>query len=363
MATKWVVTAPSDHIEIDDAQQGQTTFTVTNPSERVDRVVFDVVAGEGADPSWFTVDEPQRRVPPSGSVSYLMKTAIPPTAKAGSYSVQGRAYSADSAPEEDSVLSGRIAVEVKAKAQPVKKKRPWWILVVAGLVVVVLAVVVVVVVLSGRTPAPVAAPKVTVPDLNHQSESQARTNLAAFGLAVGKVRHVQNAAAGNVVYQSVPGGATAAKGTPVDLVVTVGLAAPAIAAPAPGSAVPAKAVSPQITPVPSNGPQPSASPDGAPAAGVLRWTDADPFVGRWQVSIQRQVCVIGPIFGQVCYFISPTLTQVDTPSYTPILAPAGQVGAGPYVVITQPVYQWQVAAIDDFGNLGPQSPPSSFAVA
>src|SRR3954467_2047575 len=132
MSTNWVVTTPSDHIELDEAQQGQTTFTVTNPTKRVDRVMVDIVAGDGADESWFSVDEPQRRVPASGSVSYLMKTTVPPTAKPGTYNVQARVYSADSAPEEDSVLSNRVVLEIKAKPAPVvvKKKIPWWVFVV-----------------------------------------------------------------------------------------------------------------------------------------------------------------------------------------------------------------------------------------
>src|SRR5262245_6105291 len=111
MATKWVITTASDRIALDGTGSGETTFTVSNPSARIDRAVFDVVPGDGADAAWFTVDEPQRRVPGNGSVSYLMKVAVPAGATAGAYTVQGRVYSADSAPEEDSVLSGRLAVE------------------------------------------------------------------------------------------------------------------------------------------------------------------------------------------------------------------------------------------------------------
>jgi hypothetical protein len=210
MATKWVVTTPSDRLELDESQQGQLTFTVTNPTTRIDRVAFDILPQEGADASWFTVDEPQRRVPAGGSVSYVMKAAIPQTAKPGTYSVQGRAYSADSAPEEDSVLSSRVAVEVKPKAGPApKKKFPWWIVVVAALVVIVLVVVLVLVFTGGKKPAPAPSasavatgPQVTMPDLANQSGQQATTNIEAFGLSVGTVRYVQDARPGRVVYQS-----------------------------------------------------------------------------------------------------------------------------------------------------------------
>lgn len=371
MATKWVVTTPSDRIDLDETQQGQTTFTVTNPASKVDRVVFDIVPGDGADASWFTVDEPQRRVPASGSVSYLMKTSIPPTAKAGSYSVQGRAYSADSAPEEDSVLSSRLAVDIKAKAAPENKKFPWWIVVVAALVVIVLVVVGILIFGGSDTE------QVTAPDLTRQSEAQAKTNLGVFGLTVGKIRHKQDATPDNVLYQSVPGGTKVDKGSPVDLVITVALAVPTVTAPAAGTGVPAKSVAPQITPVPGAAPSPSGSakPTATPTStvtttpgqDVLRWTDSDKFVSRWQVVIQQQSCpqLINVPFSlprQPCYFLTSQVVQVDRPSYTPILVLGGRSTLQFLVTDLAPAFQWSVAPIDDFGNLGPASPFIPFVV-
>ncbi|HKD97888.1 MAG TPA: PASTA domain-containing protein [Micromonosporaceae bacterium] len=370
MPTKWVVTVPTDRIELDDAQQGQTTFTVTNPSSRVDRVYFDVVTSDGADESWFTVDEPQRRVPASGSVSYLVKTAIPATAKPGTYSVQGRAYSADSAPEEDSVLSGRLAVEVKPKAAPAaKKKFPWWIVVVAALVVIVLVVVGVLVFGGNSTPEPVAAQEVLVPDLAHQSESQAKTNLAIFGLSVGNVQHKLDATPDQVLYQSVAGGGKALKGSAIDLVITTNLAAPEITAPANNAVITKTTLAAQVTPVPKTPPlsttvaspspsstvTPTATPTATPQApGVIQWTDSDPFVTRWQVLVMDPGCTVGK-----CFAGYNAIARVDQPSYTPILwlpeVPGGQVvGLGKYTI--------QVAAVDDFGNVGPYSAPINFSV-
>ena len=76
MSTQWVVTNAADRIVLDDQKHAETTFTVSNPSSRADRVVFDVVAGDGAEPAWFAVDDPQRLVPASGSVAYLVKVAV-----------------------------------------------------------------------------------------------------------------------------------------------------------------------------------------------------------------------------------------------------------------------------------------------
>jgi hypothetical protein len=139
MSTPWVVTAGADSVPLDASRGGEVTFTVTNPGPVPDRAVFDLVPGDGAERSWFTVAEPQRPLTPGASVPYLVKVTVPGTAPAGSYTVQARVYSADTAPEESSSLSNRVALTVAAID---RKPRPWWLLVVAGLVVVVLGVVV-----------------------------------------------------------------------------------------------------------------------------------------------------------------------------------------------------------------------------
>src|SRR6266508_4625974 len=123
MATEWVISSIAERVRLTGENRGETSFTVTNPGSAPDRVVFELVAGDGADVSWFSVEEPQRLVEPGASVSYLVKILVPAGAPAGAYSLQGRAYSADTAPEEGSRLSGRLAFEVAASVKP---KKPWW---------------------------------------------------------------------------------------------------------------------------------------------------------------------------------------------------------------------------------------------
>src|SRR6266545_175736 len=140
MTTEWVITAAAERVDLRDGK-GETTFTVTNPGPAQDRVVFEVVPGDGADGSWFPPpeEEQQRLVAGNGSEQFKVAIAVPAGAPAGSYWFQCRAYSADTAPEEGSRLSPRVAFEVKAS---VKAKKPWWpYAVAAGLVLVVLVVV------------------------------------------------------------------------------------------------------------------------------------------------------------------------------------------------------------------------------
>jgi len=383
MPTKWVVTTPGDHVELDQARQGQVTFTVTNPTDRADRVVFDVVPQEGADPSWFSVDEPQRRVPAAGSVSYVVKTAIPRQAKPGSYSLQGRAYSADSAPEEDSVLSSRLAVEVRPEAAPPpRKKFPWWIVTVAALVVIVLVVVLVLVSRGSGKPTtaasatPPPATLVTMPDLTNQTGQQANTNVVAFGLTVGTVRYVVANPPNHVVYQSIAGGAKVPKGTKVDLIVSATLAKPVVTAPTNNGVIKLSAVTLQTVPIPTT----PVLPTGTPAPGqakllppgvvlvplqssVITWTDSDPFVKRWLVNIQQQLCVTATLVSGCGTGIVTSQTVVDRPSYTPILPNLGQLVVQTGLIRPNNVYVVTIQPIDDFGHLATGSDPVTFTVA
>lgn len=163
MTTEWVITAAAERVELDAHNRGETTFTVTNPASAPDRVVFEAVAGGGADGTWFTVEEPQRLVTGGGSVSYLVRIAVPAGAAPGSYSLQGRAYSADTAPEESSRLSGRVALEARPTVRPA---RPWWpYAVAAGLAVVVLGTVGWLLLRPGDAPPPAPPPPPAAPCL------------------------------------------------------------------------------------------------------------------------------------------------------------------------------------------------------
>jgi hypothetical protein len=160
MATEWVVTAAAERFTLDAQNRGETTFTVTNPGPAPDRVVFEPVPGDGALRSWFAVEEPQRPVGSNTSATFLMRAVVPPGTAPGTYWVQGRAYSANTPPEESSKLSGRVALEVRPSAKPA---RPWWpYAVAAALVLIVLVVVGWLITRSNGTPAARPSPSPSV---------------------------------------------------------------------------------------------------------------------------------------------------------------------------------------------------------
>lgn len=160
MTTEWAVVAAAEQFTLDPRNNGELTFTVSNPGNAPDTVVFDIAPGDGSQRAWFTVAEPQRVVPGQGSVSFLVKLAVPAGTPPRRYDMTGFAYSANTAPEESSRSSGRVTYEVRAIAPP--RRTPWlWIAAAAALVLVVVAVGVVLLTRDGE-PAPGEPRVVTV---------------------------------------------------------------------------------------------------------------------------------------------------------------------------------------------------------
>ena len=153
-APPWTASASAERIELGPTGQADTTFTVTNNGPTDQRLVLGIVLSENAGQVTASVAEPQRLVPHGGSVSFLVNVTVPAGTPAGTCWLAARVYSADAAPEESSVLSDRVAFEIKPSVAPVPWWRKWWwVFVVAALALITL-VVVLILVLGGDDPPP-----------------------------------------------------------------------------------------------------------------------------------------------------------------------------------------------------------------
>ena len=137
----WVIDAPAQEAQLDERGTGETTFTVTNFGPAQNRVVFEIVPGDGAAEDWFAVPEQQRLVSAAGSVSYRVLIRVPPGTAPGSYDFSGRAYSADGPPEETSTTSNRVKLTVKGTAKPARKLNPLLLVALGVVVLLVLGVI------------------------------------------------------------------------------------------------------------------------------------------------------------------------------------------------------------------------------
>ncbi|MGH3491041.1 MAG: PASTA domain-containing protein [Actinopolymorphaceae bacterium] len=335
--TTWVVTEAAPQAELGPTGSAEVSFTVTNRGPVADEAVFEAVPGEGAAKTWFTVARPQQPVGPGQSLTFLVTATVPAGSAAGSYWLQGRVYSADTAPEESSALSNRVAFEVRATPP---KPKPWWLLAVAGLVVVVLAV-------GAFLLLRPTDDSVTVPDLTtgKKTLAQAKKDLKALGLATGGVRYRQQPSeAGRVVRQSVIPNTSVAAGTKVDLIVGVALAAPTLEVPAAGATI--------------------ALGDAIPP---LSWRKVE-HAASYQVDVRKETCsnlFVVKSMKTTCSFTAMEPGTTDEISFTSPVSFDGNDGTIDDKVIFRLFYetgrvQWRVTAYDVFGNPGPPSEFSTF---
>jgi hypothetical protein len=145
----WQIGESGPALALDPQGRGEVAFTVTNASAAADRAVLKVNPLDGAAVGWFTVTEPVRSVAAGGSVVFPVGVAVPSSVAAGTFALQGVAYSADTDPSETSVTSKRVSLAVGDTAAPPRTGLPWWVFAVGGAAVLLVGVVFAVLLLGG----------------------------------------------------------------------------------------------------------------------------------------------------------------------------------------------------------------------
>ena len=95
----------------------------------------------------------------------------------------------------------------------------------------------------------------------------------------------------------------------------------------------------------------------------MTWTQPEPFVAAWRVTIQQNICAIVSNTGSLNSgsYLNPDLSVVvTTRSFTTTRYYTPSPGVAPSSCGDEYV---RVAAIDDFGNLGPFSAARQYGLA
>jgi hypothetical protein len=168
VGTWFDITAAQTTIALDAGRRADAVFTVSNATDAPIRGLALARPAPGADPTWFTVDRPEREWAVGGSDQVAVSVQVPPDAPGGVRSFQLRVVMTGGVPEEDFDDGPTVAFEVPPPPPPPVERRPfpWWI--VAVVAVVVLALVAGGVFLATRpsptpTPVPTAEPTPTPP--------------------------------------------------------------------------------------------------------------------------------------------------------------------------------------------------------
>jgi len=222
--TTWQISPGAQRLELKDGR-GEVVFTVSNPGPVDRRATVEIVGSDQAQGSWFTVPEPQQVIPLSGSKQFTVIVEPDEKAPAGAHWLAGRVYSADAAPEEDSVISDRVTFEIKPPAERPKSKSWLWALIAGTVSLVVVVGVVLFLVLRNEGPE-----VVPIPDVRTKVRAEAERLITARGLVP---QHREEASAtvekDHIISQSPEGGA-APKGSTVTITVSTG---PVIVTPPP----------------------------------------------------------------------------------------------------------------------------------
>ncbi|GCF09779.1 hypothetical protein [Dictyobacter arantiisoli] len=137
MSSLFAITTATNTVLLDNNQQGQTSFIVSNTTAQTIHSRVHIVAQPEACISWLTLQgEAERDISASGSQQYTIHIAVPTNSPAGDYTF--RLNAADQANPDDNFSEGPTVKFTVTVPDPVKKAFPWWIVAVAVAALVVI---------------------------------------------------------------------------------------------------------------------------------------------------------------------------------------------------------------------------------
>ncbi|MET0772493.1 MAG: CARDB domain-containing protein [Candidatus Limnocylindrales bacterium] len=156
------ITAVRATIVLDEGRRAEAVFTVGNATDAPIRGEAVIQPGDGADPSWFVVDRPERSWEVGESDQVVVAIVVPADVPAGARSFRLRIQLVGGVPEEDFDAGPPLGFDVPPTAPPPipRKPFPWWIVALV-LLVIVIVVAGGVFVATRPSPTPTPAPSPT----------------------------------------------------------------------------------------------------------------------------------------------------------------------------------------------------------
>jgi hypothetical protein len=352
----WAVTTATERAVTDAHGRAEITFTVTNLKDLPARVVLTVTTDVDETRTWFTVTDPVRTIDGGASAPFVVKIQVPAGATATTYTFAATVQAADGAPDDQVSVSNRVLLTVTPR--PRIQRRPWpasRLIILAAAVLVIAVVVTTVLVLvrpsappvalDPSTPAPTRSDLVPVPDVIGQTDVEAvRALISEHGLTP-VVRYRFDAVGGRVSGQQPRPNDLAAPGDIVAITFDVAISAPT-------DVTLSRRVQPQGLTLPYSQAHTRNIVDV-----TVSWSQAESVVRSWQVMFFSSICYVeenGSVATMGPLATGIAIAHMKQVRVTRVHTPRPPLPYQPYNCNQDPEFV-HVAAVDDFGNLGPLS--------
>jgi hypothetical protein len=346
---RWVVTTAVERLAPDDRGRAEITLTVTNLHDSAVPAALTISPGAGTATTWFSVIDPERVIDPGASVPFVVTVAVPPDAPSGEYVFQAEVREAGAAAAEEGVRSSRILLAVPPPVRQRRRLTRGWLLALGaggvGLVVLI-AIGAVILTQGGGPPGDPSAtalptdPRIAVPNVLGATNVEAIAATLEEAGFVPVIRYLYRADGGGSIEQNPGPLAEASPGDVVEVTFAAAVSAPAN-------------VTVEVHPRPS----PVGIDHSAAAKAVdveLAWEQAEEFVTTWQVMFFRHHCYL-PVYEG---YVSSGVGLADTTRFQTIRIQDGPItmyGGLYFLTCFSAGDAAYIAAVDDFGNLGPLS--------
>jgi PASTA domain. len=346
----WVVTTATERVTLDSERRAEVTVTVTNLHDSAMWATLAVITEDPSTRGWFSVVDADRVVDAGASVPFVVSIGVPPKVRAAEYAFHAVVRSTGAAENEEGVRSNRMLLSVPPWVDPYKRKNR-----MENIVIAVVMIGFVVLFVGGAlwltspwdrpSPPPSPSPtgpsvgaQITVPDVVGATNVEAIAETIREAGLVPVIKYEYRPGGGGAAIKQIPGPADlASPGDVVNVTLGVDISPPTIVS----VEIQSRLFPAQIGEVDQL----------ATVADVdLAWEQNEAYVTSWRVLFFKHICHYE---GQDAGYLATGVGVADTTRFRATRLEYS--GVYPFVNCPSEPEIAYVAAVDDFGNVGPLS--------